>query len=53
MRVKTYYEVLTWGNTAQDDHLKAPSPLKNGTPPRRGIVEFILALFCFITFHLF
>jgi hypothetical protein len=30
--------------TAQDDGLKALSPPENGTPPRRGIVEYILYL---------
>jgi hypothetical protein len=37
-------EILMRERTAQDDGLKALSPPENGTPPRRGIVEFILYL---------
>jgi hypothetical protein len=34
-------EILARKNTAQDDELKAPSPSRCDTPPRRGIVKFI------------
>ncbi|MGI6748935.1 MAG: hypothetical protein ACOX6A_00250 [Atribacter sp.] len=39
--------------TAQDDGLKALSPPENGTPPRRGIVEYHSLSFGLITYHLF
>jgi hypothetical protein len=49
----TWQSHLVFFKESKDDRLKTPSPPQSGTPPRRGIVEFILSHFVLILFHLF